>query len=116
MGGGGAVILIILVTAIAIPTAIRCRNKKAVALETNPNEAYGLHSSNPSSKQTEDDLYDNVYPAISTEPFTSKETNLHANVAYGFHTAHVTVSSNQAYGVTSAKEGEENEYEYTDHI
>ncbi len=62
MGEGGAVILAILVTAIAIPTAIRCRKRKAEIAECN--EARGLHSSNAlvisSNQAMEDDYNDSV--------------------------------------------------------
>ena len=91
---GGGVILIILVIAIAIPTAKHCRNGNRGVMETFTNEAYGLHSKYTDftySVQGENEIYD--------IPDTSA--------------VHVTKSSNHAHGVSSEnKEG--TDYEYTD--
>ena len=144
VGGGGAVILIVLVIVVAAFAAMRCRNKRKLSLETNPNQAYGVHNptkkamgedkyydsidlkdttpkddivietsliplSNNISKNTEDALYEDMQAATGTEP-TTDNTILSVNMAYGVLTDHVTVSPNQAYGATSIKKNDENEY------
>ena len=129
VGGGGAVIL----------AAVQCRRKNNMSLEANPNQAYGVHNptmkatkedkhhdsvdlkditpteilvlpSNNISKQAEDALYEDMQAdAANTEPTTEDNVGM----ASAVFTGHVTVSPNQAYGVTSIKKNDENEYEDT---
>ena len=132
MGGGGTVILILLAIAVAVLAAVQCRSKRKLSLESN--QAYGVHNhtmkateedkhydsidttvtlvppSNNISKQTEDALYEDMQAdAANTEPTTGDNVDM----ASAVFTGHVTVSPNQAYGVTSIKKNDDNEYEDT---